>query len=288
MTTHKKNRPLINCYYYNPHNHSLLDQHLEWDMAKIAELGCDIVSVCVHEWDLTLWPQQRLHNVVDSAHRHGLKIHAVPNWWGGILAGWLPGECGPKWEEDTTPGKQLVRAYFEKTLTVMLDAFEFDGVIWDEPRPPEDHAQVALFLDDMSAFIKSINPEMVISLFGASDWLDFAPHLVPMKHMDYLGVDGHVRANDYQMHRMKPTIFQAHEAFYPVLNAAGKKTMFLLEGQRHRDEDLENYLENLDKALALPMDHLMFYYSAHEMSPEKAQRMTDVTWEKITEISRLG
>jgi hypothetical protein len=56
-----------------------------------------------------------------------------------------------------------------------------------------------------------------------------------------------------------------------LIKKAGKKTMFLLEGQRHRDEDLENYLENLDKALALPMDHLMFYYSAHEMSPEKAQ-----------------
>lgn len=280
----QKSNLLINCYYYNPHNHSLLDQHLDWDMSKIAEIGCDIVSVCVHQMDLVLWPQQRLKNVIASAHKQGLKIHAVPNRWCDIVAGWLPGDCGPRWQEDTTPDKQQVREYYQENLKLMLDNFEFDGVIWDEPRPSEDHAKVALFLDEMSEYIKTMAPDTLISLFGASDWLDFAPHLVPTQHIDYLGSDGHVRSNNHQMHRMKPTIFQAHEAFYPVLNGAGKKTMFLLEGQRHRDEDLNNYLTNLDKALALPMDQLMFYYNAHEMSPEKAKVMTEETWKRVKEL----
>ena len=282
----KKNRPLINCYYYNPHNHSLLDRHLDWDMEKIAEIGSDIVSVCVHQVDLLLWPQQRLKNVINSAHKNGLKIHAVPNCWCSIVAGWLPGDCGIPWLQDKTPDKQQVRKFYQENLQLMFDNFDFDGVIWDEPRPHKDHEKVALFLDEMSAYIKGIAPDTIISLFGASDWLDFAPNLVPTKHIDYLGSDGHVRSNDHLMHRMKPTIFQAHEAFYPILHEAGKKTMFLLEGQRHRDEDLDNYLENLDKALSLPMEHLMFYYSGHEMSPEKAKIMTEETWKKIKRISQ--
>lgn len=274
---------LLNCYYYSPHHHALLDRHLEWDMAKIAELGSDIVSVCVHPLDMILWNQQRLMNVVNCAHNNNLKIHAVPNGWCGIVAGWVPSHCGIHWNEDTSPDKKEVRKYFVENLKLMMEKYGFDGVIWDEPRPHEDQAKVALFLDEISHYLKDLFPDPVISLFGASDWLDFAPHLVPTKFIDYLGADGHVRSNDHQMHRMKPTIFQSHAAFYPVLHGAGKKTIFLLEGQRHRDEDLENYLANLDKALALPMDQLMFYYSAHEMTPAKAKIQTETTWKKITE-----
>lgn len=78
---------------------------------------------------------------------------------------------------------------------------------------------------------------------------------------------------------MKTTIWQAYSTFNPVLKAAGKQTFYLLEGQRHRDEDLENYLLNIDKAFELPMDHLMFYYSAHEMSWENEDRFNQATWQ---------
>jgi len=59
---------IINCYYYAPHNHTLLDEHLGSDLARIADLGTDTVSVCVQESQLTNWHQQRLRNVVDQIH----------------------------------------------------------------------------------------------------------------------------------------------------------------------------------------------------------------------------
>ena len=88
------------------------------------------------------------------------------------------------------------------------------------------------------------------------------------------------------MHRMKNTIFQAHAAFHPLLTAAGKKTMYLLEAQRHRDEDLDAYLAVLDRAFALPMDQLMFYYSAHEMSLGCEERFNRATWDAVARIRK--
>jgi hypothetical protein len=77
---------------------------------------------------------------------------------------------------------------------------------------------------------------------------------------------------------MKGTIFEAYGKFEPRLRQAGKKSFFLLEAQRHRDEDLDNYLANVDEAFSLPMDHLMYYYSAHEMSPKNEQSFNKATW----------
>jgi len=84
---------------------------------------------------------------------------------------------------------------------------------------------------------------------------------------------------------MKGTIFESYQKFDPLLQDAGKKTFFLLEAQRHRDEDLHNYLDNVEKAFALPMDHLMYYYSAHEMSPENERIFNQATWECVRRIS---
>jgi len=285
----------LNCYYYAPHTHTLLTRHLDWDLEKIASLGSDAFTICVQEDQMTNWYQQHLTNVINRGHRFGLKVHAIPNRWAGMLAGWLGGISdwslrnsdtflpGGEARAFSDPRHPKVRAHFEENLKLMLTKYDFDGVIWDEPRPPT--IEVINFLDEMSAYIKSIKPKAVVSFFAESGDLHLSEFLVQTKYMDYLGSDGHVRSEDHVMHRMKSTIFEAHAKFYPVLNKAGKKTMFLLEGQRHRDEDLENYLENLDKAFALPMDHLMWYYTAHEMTPEKADVMNEATWKAVAGLA---
>lgn len=280
---------LINCYYYAPHNHTLLRRHQQADLEHMVEMGTDIVSVCVGDDQLTNWHQARLRNVVEMGHDLGLKVHAVPNRWGGIVAGWLDGFSGwilehkDIWYPDMEPGRcdpryPAMRQRFEELLKLTLD-FGFDGVIWDEPRPPRQ--EVIDFLDEMSAYAKSLKPEVVISMFANSPNLQLAEPFAGTKHMDYLGSDGHVRSEEHQMHRMKTTIFRAYDVFDPVLRAAGKKTFYLLEGQRHRDPDLQTYLDNIEKAFNLPMDHLMYYYSAHEMSLKNEDIFNRVTWEQV-------
>jgi hypothetical protein len=287
---------LLNCYYYAPHNHELLNRHLEWDLNKMREIGCDIVSVCVQDTQLTNWHQGRLKNFVNKVHEAGMKAHAVPNRWLGITAGWLDGyneyilrnEEARKISEDgyiyLDFHRKDVRSKFMEDLKIALLEFGFDGIIWDEPRPELD--EVIFFLDEMSEYAKSINEKTVTSLFAMSGGMHLANAFTQTKHIDYLGSDGHVRSEDHQMHRMKTTIWTAYENFNPILKEAGKKTFYLLEGQRHRDEDLEDYLKNIDKAFSLTMDHLMFYYSAHEMSWQNEDVFNEATWNAARRVKR--
>lgn len=288
---------LLNCYYYAPHNHTLLGKHLRADLEHMRALGVDAISLCVQEEQLFNWHSRRLRNVIELARSLGLQVFAVPNRWCGLVAGWLdgysawtvqhphtfrPGTTPPAVSDPTHPE---VRAHFEHTLRTLLLDYPFDGVVWDEPRSVQP--ELVQFLDEMSAYAKSLRPGLTLSLFAESGRLETAPHYAATRHIDYLGSDGHVRADSHRMHRMKNTIFQAHDVFHPLLTAAGKKTMYLLEAQRHRDEDLEAYLAVLDRAFALPMDQMMFYYSAHEMSAACESRFNDATWAAVAH-AKLG
>jgi hypothetical protein len=315
----RKETMIINCYYYAPHNHTLLSEHLESDLTRIAELGTDAVSVCVQESQLTNWHQQRLRNVVKRIHAHGMKAHAVPNRWAGLVAGWLDGfgrftlenpetlvqsEAGvprARGEMVSCINNPKVTEHIRASLAALFERFEFDGLIWDEPHslrcyceyckklceaPDENwhHGRFAAFIDEMSLYAKTLREGLVVSLFSQPHQDALFNALLKNDNLDYLGSDGHVRSADHQMHRMKGTAFEAHGKYAPLLKEAGKKSFFLLEAQRHRDEDLENYLANVDKAFALPMDHLMYYYSAHEMSPESEQRFNEATWTAVKQV----
>ena len=137
----------------------------------------------------------------------------------------------------------------------------------------------------MSAHAKALKPGLTVSLFLQPFQQDMIHPFLDQPHLDYLGSDGHVRRPDYQMHRMKGTIFEVHEKLHPILRAAGRKSLFLLEAQRHRDEDLGHYLEQIDAAFSLPADQLMWYYSAHEMSPENERIFNEATWAAVRRVA---
>lgn len=308
---------LVNCYYYAPHNHTLLVEHLDRDLARMASLGTDVVSLCVQEGQLTNWHQQRLHNVVERAHAHGLQVHAVPNRWAGLTAGWLDGfgrftlehidtliqgkDGLPRVLGEMVPcvNNPKVQDHIQTTLQQLFDLYPIDGLIWDEPHAsvcycpycralaPEEptpvwyHEQFARFIDEMSGYVKTLNPGALVSLFVQPHQDMMLDAFLDKQTIDYLGSDGHVRSEDHTMHRMKGTIFDAHARFYPKIKGAGKKAFFLLEAQRHRDEDLDNYLANVDRAFKLPMDHMMYYYSAHEMSTGMTATFNEATWQAV-------
>lgn len=311
----------INCYYYAPHNHTMLARHMKDDFAHMRDLGTDTVSLCVQEEQLANWHQGRLHNVLDLAHGAGLAVHAVPNRWAGLVAGWLDGfgrftldhadtiirdQAGrPRMTKDGNGEMQsctqhpAVREHLERAIHVMMTTYDFDGIIWDEPHacacycdrcrsasgdavtPAWQEEQTANFLDAMSAYAKTFKADMVISCFVMPHCDGLLRALLKTRDIDRLGSDGHIRSRAHAMHRMKGTIFEAHEAMFPLLVAAGKKTFFLLEAQRHRDEDLADYISVVDQAFTLPMDHLMYYYSAHEMSVAREAEFNRATWNAL-------
>ncbi len=317
---------LINCYYYAPHNHSLLADHLDWDLELMAKLGTDIVSVCVAESHLRNWHGPRLQRVVNRIHAHGMKTHAVPNRWAGLVAGWMDGfgdftadhpetriqdaqgRIKPNCERPSCVNHPLVRAHFEQTLDQLLTKFDFDGLIWDEPHGSDPcfcqycnsqrntapaqswyQSRFAAFLDQCSQYAKCQRQNLVVSVFVQPDQDDLLRQLLQTQHIDYIGSDGHIRSEEHLMHRMKVTIFDAYAKYYPQLRAAGKKTLFLLEAQRHRDEDLDDYLVNLERAFALPMDHLMYYFCAQEMlTPAKEKIFVEATWKAVSALKERG
>lgn len=312
---------MINCYYYAPHNHTILARYLKEDFARMRDMGTDTVSLCVQEEQLFNWHQKRLHNCVDLAHAAGLKVHAVPNRWAGLVAGWLDGFgrftldrmdtlirdaagniCMTKsgnGEMQSCTQHPSVREHIMKTIGDMMKQFDFDGIIWDEPHSHEcrcdycqkasgnavtsawQEAQTARFLDEISAYAKSLKSDFAVSCFVQPHCDGFLDALLSTNHIDYIGSDGHVRDASHVMHRMKGTIFEAYEKYDAVIHNAGKKTFFLLEAQRHRDEDLAHYITVVDRAFQLPMDQLMYYYSAHEMSVMNEDAFNAVTWNAL-------
>ena len=310
---------IINCYYYAPHNHTLLSEHLDSDLARIAKLGTDAVSVCVQESQLTNWHQQRLRNVVNQIHAHGMQAHAVPNRWAGLVAGWLDGFGRFTLENPDTlvqsekgrpqaTGEMVscvnnpkVAQHIRHSLSTLFEHFDFDGLIWDEPHSRRcrceyctqlckwsdenwHHKRFADFMDEMSLYAKTLREGLLVSLFVEPHQRSLLEAMLDKENIDYLGSDGHVRSPDHQMHRMKGTIFGAYDEFEPLLSAAGKQRFFLLEAQRHRDDDLEDYLENVDRAFDLSMEHLMYYFSAHEMSARNEECFNDATWSAVRRV----
>ena len=184
----------------------------------------------------------------------------------------------------------------------LIRTFEIDGIIWDEPHSyfchcpacKDDgidseikaHQLFAARLDELGKFAKQCRPDLTISCFVQPHDDLLLQALIPMQTIDYLGADGHVRSSNHIMHRMKTTIFEAHQKYAPLLREAGKKSFFLLEAQRHRDEDLQNYLDNLNDAFTLSMDQLMYYYSAHEMSPANENKFNAATWKMVRSLKR--
>jgi len=297
---------LLNCYYFGPQYHTLLPKHLDWDLQNMAKMGTDIVSFCMEEpyasdSQLMIHYHTKVRHIIDRIHKHGMEAHAVPSRWGRLVAGWIDGTSlwtlknantlvnrgDPEVSTDLVcdPCNGRVIEHFRVNLKELVITLGFDGIVWDEPRLPA--ADVATLLDDLSGYVKSLRSEVTISLFAEAGTLAFAHDLAKTKHIDYLGADGHLRSEDHHMARMKNTIFTTHDYFTPVLKKAGKKTFFLIEGQRHRDENLDNYLENVGRAFSLPMDQLMYYYCAHEMNMENGEVMTEATWKEVCRIAYL-
>lgn len=309
---------LINCYYYAPHNHTMLTEHIVADLNKMVEIGTDVVSICIQESQIENWHWKHIDNFILLAHRAGLKVHAVPNRWAGLFAGWLDGFSSFSMEnqhlltEDVSGNpvikgemaccinKPEVREYIENNLQYMFAKFDFDGIIWDEPHATFCHCEhckakgidsstmadraFCTYLDHISLIAKAQGRDIVTSVFTQPQNDSLLNALIETVNIDYIGSDGHLRSPGHQMHRMKGTIFEVYDKFAHKIKAAGKKTFFLLEGQRHRDEDLDNYINNVDDAFSMPMDHLMYYFSAHEMSPENETIFNRATWNAVKKL----
>lgn len=330
-------KPLINSYYYAPHAHSMRHSQIVEDLEIMKDIGTDIISLCVHDWQMWNWMQPRINRFVQLAHSYGFKVHLVPNRWGGLFAGWIDGfdefmlanpdviiqnRDGKPFKSDEgnhcfsgritafgcTQNPKLRAYFFERLLPRLCEAMEFDGIVWDEPHShvcycpycrelaPDGEptrewqfVQTAQFINECSAAIrKNCDRKVTISLFIQPGQTDLLKELVLQPELDYIGSDGFVRSPHRHVQGWeKQDLFTYYDEIDPIIRSAGKKTFYLLEAQNHRDADLEDYLISIERACKLPMDQLMYYFAAHEMSdPENEKRFNQATWDAVRHLSK--
>jgi hypothetical protein len=77
---------MLNAYYFRAHMYTLVPRHVQEDMKWMADIGTNVVSVAVLEQDLFA-AVENIQIIVEEAKKAGMKVHAVPSRWGGLLAG---------------------------------------------------------------------------------------------------------------------------------------------------------------------------------------------------------
>jgi hypothetical protein len=219
---------ILNAYYLNGSIHSLVPRHVREDFQWMADHGTEAVSISMYERDLGRRPRWDL--LYREAERAGLRIHAVPSRWGGLVAGWpaapshfaathpetwMLSEDGtpnfrPIWGPMSSVHHPATMELFRQCLDQVL-AYPVGGIIWDEPKtlshadfsPPARRAMppgagadwhvdaAAEFFDAAGAYAKARRPDLVISMFLYA-WYDGYPveRCARIRTLDYFGCDG--------------------------------------------------------------------------------------------------
>jgi len=157
----------LTAYYFNGQDSCVVRHQIREDMQWMADAGTDNVAIGMHEFQLDRLGSCGPEIIIDEARRAGLKVHAIPSRWGGLIAGW-PTAAGifsathpEAWmrNADGTPvirnfaGGAICSIYHPATLELfktsidrMLDQWAFDGIIWDEIKvlQDEDHSEAAI------------------------------------------------------------------------------------------------------------------------------------------------
>jgi hypothetical protein len=204
---------ILSAYYLRAHTYTMVPAHVREDMQWMADVGTDNVCVAVLEQDLA----QGWHNldiICQEADRLGMKVHAVPSRWGGIVSGapkvpsaftanhpetWiLDAEGKTVFSEFLGPKSSIhhpaTREFFLKKIEELLTEIPFAGLIWDEVKlsalpdfspwarknMPENAGfewhidRTANFFGEMNSFARSLRKNLLISLF-VYGWLKGYP-----------------------------------------------------------------------------------------------------------------
>jgi len=303
-----------NAYYIHQYSYNHPPARLGADMKWMAENGFDALSVVVNEIDL-IKNQSGIDHVFNSAKEYGLKIHIVPSRWGGIVAG-TPGIqssfCmeNPEdvvYSKDGAPLRHFLwgtmasihspktYAFFCDTLKSVLTRWEFDGIIWDEPkcfntidynplamkkRPEDaglewDRQQFAGFFDRLGAFVKENFPKVRLSMFVYGDVEDdIFDCCCRIKNLDDIGIDGNPFLPERATDKRRKTLIGNAARFGQKAHAAGKNSLALAENFGLTKEEDKMMDKCLPEILGYGIDHMLaYYYGRNNEDPDENMRI---------------
>ena len=226
----------LNAYYFRAHMYTMVPRQVREDLAFMADLGTDAVTIALLEQDLFA-AVENVQIIASEAEKLGMELHVVPSRWGGLLAGapkvpsiftagnpqtWVIKENGKhkgsKWTGSISSFHHPETvAFFEETLSKTLTDLPVKGIVWDEPKlyTTVDHSEAAMkalngstkledhqaafsnFFSHLNGFIKKNHPEVMTSLFVYANLPDEVVKTVAkVRDLDYLGCDGRPWRNE--------------------------------------------------------------------------------------------
>lgn len=299
-----------NAYYIHQYQYNRPPAHVDWDMDWISSNGFNAVSIVINEIDL-IKTEIGIDRVFKSAKKHGLKVHLVPARWGGILAGAVGVQSlfciqHPEFLIYDEKGKPVVNkywgamasihcpetyAFFCETIDLIFRNWDFDGIIWDEPKSfdivdlspcarkirPEnagvewDREQFAHFFDKLGKYIKDKYPNVRLSMFIYGDYTDdIFDCCCRINHLDDVGIDGNPFVPLRSTDKRRKTLIGNAFRFHKKAKSYGKNSLALLENFGMTKEENKLMEESMPEILSYGIDHLLaYYYGRNNEDPDE-------------------
>lgn len=299
---------MVSAYCLDYHNWVCIPRHVEENFKEMADMGYDTVCLTFSESEM-LYARRTFEILVNLAHKCGLKVHVIPSRIAGRFAGaplmpsswvcrhpqfavpdgfWLPIAC-----LDVPETTQYVNDF----MSVLINDYEIDGIIWDEPKgptlishhpatiakygenPTEENMSQSFceFFNSITEHCHKLNPNLVQTLFCVKNEPEYFTSAVSKNpYIEYFGYDGNLckqRTFREEIAWAKYRIDSVWERTVKECNEAGKKTFALVETMHTPKEELKNFEANFEAYLQnYHPDHLSVYYYAHNCdAPEELQ-----------------
>ena len=295
---------LLGTYYFGAGYFTLVPDNIRKDLDEIKQLGTDFVCITATVSDLR-HTKPNIDFIVDEIHKRGMKVFLVPSRLAGITAGQpLEPPIFPYHHLNTwvikKDGKPLVRKglgpissfyypevkeYFISSVHKMMDTWEIDGIVWDEPKSTfigwQDFSAKAIennpdssyvkYMEDFANFFSEVNkslkekdPKLTILFFDEACRNDVVPEkTATIKYLDYFGTDGRPYFSEdspEEGNRGTKVIPKYGERFISEGRKNGLKTFVLIENQKITGEEIKATDKAFPYILNMDLDMMIYYY----------------------------
>lgn len=317
----KKDRKLA-AYYFLAGMYTLKPASIQSELDEMASWGTDIVCIGVTSLAVGRAPRN-VNFIVEECHKRNMECYVVPSRIAGITAG-VPiipspfSQLNPDtWIRDKngeTPRRKVgpicsfyhpkVVDYYNEITIQMLDLWDLDGFIWDEPKTTywQDFSELALknnpdgdfrtYMKDHTDFFSGVNKtikekkkDCTIVYFDEAVRPDIVvEESAKMQHIDYFGTDGKPWPREasplgMETERSMKVVHKYGERFFTEARKNKLKTMCLPENHNMSKEDNDLMEKHLPEIMKMDIDMWVYYY--YGRNQEEPERNMDIIKKNI-------
>ena len=309
----KKKDKVLAAYYFLAGMYTLVPSSIRKELDEMASWGTNIVCLGVTSLAMDRAPRN-VHFIVEECHKRDMKCYIVPSRIAGITAGapispssfsQLNPDTWIKDKNGVTPKRKVgpicsfyhpkVVDFFHQVCNQMLDLWDLDGFIWDEPKTTywQDFSPLALknnpegdfqtYMKDHTNFFSQINKgikekkkDCTIVYFDEAVRPDVVvEESAKMQYIDYFGPDGKPWPREasplgIDTERSKKVVPKYGERFFVEARKNKLKTMCLPENHNMSKQDNDLMEQYLPSILEMDIDMwVYYYYGRNQEEPER-------------------